>query len=356
MERFLERLDDLVFLDIKKEAIRSLAVIEGDYFPLPMLAERMIKESGDISKHDEVPFKYFIEGIFYCLGVDNNIKNKDKYIEILKNNLQSFNYIKGEIYRKISEEKILKAYFLLKGLFTVEDNLDNYDKLLKVCFEISVKNAKFIDEFKEIIATGKEKKLIISYLYEGYLFYHLKEYNNSKNALEEYVLNGGILTKEQENFKKELLNIVNFNLGKEKIFDDTSNALKLLLPLLDEFDDDPSLLYYIALGYRKLSIYEKAIFYLKEALFIDESFVDVLNELGLNYALMGLYDEAIKYFEKVYSSSKSIEAINNLLLCHYYMGHNEMVTKLIDDGNKVSKDDEIFLKTVEMIKSHSNVT
>jgi len=351
MERFLERLDDLVFLDVKKEALKNFIDIDEEYLSLPMFTDRMVVASINITKSDEIPMKNFIEGIFYSLGVCDNIKNKLKYVEIIKSRPECFNYIKGEIYKNIKEEKLFKAYLLLKGLFTIEENLENYEKLLKLCFELMSKNFKFIEEMKDIISIGKEKNLIISHLYESYLYYHLKEFDNAKSSLDDFLAHGGSLTKEQLDFKDDLSNIVNYNLGKEKIFEDPSFALKLLIPLMDDFSDDPSLLYYIALGYRKLGIYEKAIFYLKEALFIDESFMDCLNEMGLNYALLGLYDEAIRYFEKVYSSLKNIEVINNLILCYHYINNKTMVSKLIEEGKIIAKDDEIFLKTIEMIKN-----
>lgn len=353
MGQFLDRLDDLIFLDIKKEALKGFINIEDDFLTLPMLTGSMVKDSDRITKSEEIPMKNFIEGIFYCLGVCDTIKDKDRYIEIVKNRPECIDYIKGEIYRNIKDEKILKSYFLLNGLFIIEDTLENYEKLLNICFDLAIKNSKFVEEMKGIIDIGKENKFIISYLYESYLYYHLKEFTNAKISLEHFFEHGGSLTEEQEKFKKDLFNIVNFNLGKEKINEDPSLALKLLIPLIDDFNDDPSLLYYVALGYRKLGIYEKAIYYLKEALFIDESFMDVLNEMGLNYALMGLYDEAIKYFERVYSASKNIESINNLILCYYYTKNETMVAKLIEEGKTVSKDDEIFLKTIDMINNNS---
>ncbi|MCL2322956.1 MAG: hypothetical protein FWC47_12745 [Oscillospiraceae bacterium] len=343
MGQFLDRLNDLVFLDIKKDAIKSIVIIDEECVPLPIFTEKIINE--------ELPMTNFIEGIFYCLGVCENIKNKDIYLAILKNYKTSNSFIKGEIYNNIKDEKIQKAYFLLRGLFVIEDTLDNYSKLLTICFDLAVKNTKFIDEMKDLIDLGKQKDMMISHLYESFLKHHLKDYDGSKKALEEYIILGGILTQEEENFKNNLFNIVNFSLGKEKIFDDPSSALKLLIPLLDDFSDDPSLLYYVALGYRSLQLNEKAIFYLKIALSIDQSFVDVLNELGLNHAILGQYNEAIKYFEIVYSSLKSIESINNLLLCYYYNGNKAMVSKLIREGKEVSKDDEIFLRTIEMINN-----
>ncbi len=348
MEQFIERLDDIVFLDIKKETLKNIIHVDEDYISLPILTER-IMELG-LKEREEIPTKYFIEGIFYALGVYDKIKNHEQYMKILENTLGSINYIKGEIYTKIKEEKTLKAYFLLRGLFCIEKNIENYDKLSKLCFNIVSKNNEFIEEMKKIINIGKNNNYITSYLYESYLFYHLKEYENSKKCIEEYLSKGGKLTPYEENFKQDLWNIVNFNLGKEKVLDEPNEALKLLVPLIDDFSDDPSLLYYIAQGYRKIGLYEKAIYYLKEAEFIDRDFLDVLNELGLNYALLGLYNDAILYFERVYLSSKSIESINNLILCYHYTDNGKRVRELMDEGLKIYKDDEIFLKTIDIIK------
>lgn len=67
---------------------------------------------------------------------------------------------------------------------------------------------------------------------------------------------------------------------------------------MNKLEDNPTVYYYVAVAYRMLENYDKAIYYLNKALEIDNGLIDAVNELAINYAALENYDIAIKYLRK----------------------------------------------------------
>ena len=125
-------------------------------------------------------------------------------------------------------------------------------------------------------------------------------------------------------------------------------AIGTLLGLLDHFEKNPLLYYYIAIGYRKLENYEKAIYYLNESLSIESGILEVVNELGINYACLGDYDEAIKFFKKGFEASRDVEICTNIIMCYLNLGDEENAKLHLDIAKKLNPDDEIVQKIERM--------
>ena len=68
---------------------------------------------------------------------------------------------------------------------------------------------------------------------------------------------------------------------------------------------------------------KKAIYYLNDSLAISSDYVEVINELGINYACLGEYETAIKYFRTAFEVTKSIEICTNLIMCYLNIGDNK---------------------------------
>ena len=115
----------------------------------------------------------------------------------------------------------------------------------------------------------------------------------------------------------------------------------MLLKLTEEFDSNPLIYYYIALGFRKLEDYEKAIYYLKESLQIESGILEVVVELGVNYACIGEFNEAIKYFRKAFEASKEVEVCTNIVMCYLNLNDYENAKLHLDIAKSINSDDEI---------------
>ncbi|MNP49592.1 Tetratricopeptide repeat protein [compost metagenome] len=120
--------------------------------------------------------------------------------------------------------------------------------------------------------------------------------------------------------------------------------------MLDRFGDNPSLFYYVALCYRKLENYEKAIYYLNESIAIDSSIVETINEMGINYASLEDFENAIKYFRKAFEATRDIEICTNLIMCYLNSGDLKQARLHLEIAEKINKDDEIVKEIKEYMK------
>ena len=60
--------------------------------------------------------------------------------------------------------------------------------------------------------------------------------------------------------------------------------------------------------------YEKAIYYLNEALNIESNMPQVINELANNYASLGNYEKTIELLRKAFEATKSVDIITNSII------------------------------------------
>lgn len=120
-------------------------------------------------------------------------------------------------------------------------------------------------------------------------------------------------------------------------------SIGLLLSLVDVFDSNPLLYYYLGVAYRKLDNYEKAIYYLNESLNIESGILEVVNELGVNYACLGDFETAIKYFKKGFEASKDVEICTNIVMCYLNLGDKENAKLHLDIAKKLNPEDEVVV-------------
>lgn len=83
---------------------------------------------------------------------------------------------------------------------------------------------------------------------------------------------------------------------------------------------------------------------MNEALGIDNGFVDVINELGINYACLGNYETAVSYLRKAFEATRSVEICTNLIMCYLNMGNIEMAENHMKIAKKLAPEDEVVLK------------
>jgi tetratricopeptide (TPR) repeat protein len=348
---FENKLEAVMFLEIKRDRIRKLFNVEvsGEVY-LPIKSDKLLDRVKDVQKSEEIPVASFVEGMFYVLGIDDQFKYKDIYKKILDSLSSSIAFIKSVIFEKVKKEDFEEAYILLKGLIQLEFNEENINRLILLANNIKLKDKNFKDEFLEVIDKAKSfENNALPYLYEAILKREAEDFQGALNSINMHLSKGGERTIEVTEFIHSLKNIVNYEVGKELLYEDAGEALKLLLPLLDEYGDNAPLYYFIAVGYRILENHEKAIYYLNEALAIDDALVEVVNELGINYASLGDYDKAIGYLRKAFEATKSIEICTNLVMCYLNSGNLEQARNHLEIAEKLDKNDEIVLELKKIL-------
>lgn len=347
---FTEKLSNLLFLDVKRETINNLFRLElNEDLYVPIKSSQIVEDVKQGENFENVPLKYFVEGMFYVLGLDPQFRFSSDYINILRSKENNLSFIKGEIYDAIKQQKFEEAYIMLKGLFQVEANSDNLNKLLILADAIRQNNSLFKEELLEVINIGKDfENLSSPYLYEAQLYKEVCEYAKALHCLNIYKNKGGENTLEVKTLENALQVSASYDKGKELLYDNPKEALINLIPLLDQFSEDATLYYYVAVGYRLLQNYEKAIYYLNEAISLDNALVDVVNELGLNYASLGDFNTAIKYFREAFGATKSIEICTNLIMCYLNIGDKKQAELHLDIAKKINPNDDI-IKDIEKI-------
>jgi tetratricopeptide (TPR) repeat protein len=346
-----ETLNKMLFLEFSPKGIMEIFKIgldESIYLPL-----RSSQIIGDIESNrnmDSIDLKYFIEGMVCVLGCDEKFKFHKIYIALIKTDEAKYtNIVKGIIAEYIKKENYLDAYIMLKGLLSIQENADIYEKIIWVADIIRKEDQQFAQEEIVIIEKAKMYNIATPFMYEAFIYFENKNYEKALLSLISYEDNGGKLTEKEKLFKHEVEKMLNYEDGKQKLYEDPLTALKKLLPLVEDFDNNAILLYYIGVGYRLLKNYEKAIYYQNEALYIDNDLVDVVNELGLNYACINHFDVAVKYFSRAFEVTNSIEICTNLIMCYIYLDDKVNAHKYLELAKKIDKNDDIVSQIEERL-------
>jgi tetratricopeptide (TPR) repeat protein len=343
-----EKLEKILFLEVNLVALNKVFNVEiSDNVYLPVESTKIIDEVKSNKDLSDFNIGDFIEGMIYVIGCDPKFKFNEIYETILKSNVEVCEkVIKKAIYNKIQKDKLLDAYIMLKGFTIIEKSQDVYSKMLLLSDNLRKNNKSFIEEETNVIEEAKELRLPLAYYYESSIYYEKSEYEKAKIALNEYFTLGGDFNEEVKAYKDNLEYMASYTQGKELLYDNPNEALKKMLPLLNEGNENAVLNYHVAVAYRLVDNYEKAIYYLNEALSIDKDFVDVVNELGLNYACLGDYNTGIKYFLKAFETSKAIEICTNIIMCYMSMKNVEEAKKYLQIAKGINHDDEV-LKEIE---------
>lgn len=339
---FSEKLNNLMFLEIRKEKLKKLfnVTIEENVY-LPIKTDRIVDKIKSNNVED-IPVSFFIEGMFLVLGVDEKFKYNSYYVELLKHIPGSLSCVKGKIAEEIKSDNFDYAYILLKGILNIEENQDIYEKLLSLAEQIRSKNKDFKDEELTVIeAAIRYGGFPMPYLYLSILNKDQGDFSQAIHNLNMFLSGGGEKNSEIIEYNNSLKQMNDYEKGKELLYENPKEALKLFLKLVDELEENPSLFYYIAIAYRLLKNYEKAIYYLNEVLAIDTDMVQAANELGINYASIGDYNKAIGYMRKAFEVTKSIEICTNLVMCYINSGELEQAKNHLELAKKIDSDDEI---------------
>ncbi|MEY8763478.1 MULTISPECIES: tetratricopeptide repeat protein [Clostridium] len=353
---FAEKLSEFLFLEISRENVEKIfkVKIPQDIY-LPVNSKYIVEDVKSEKNMENIPLGYFVEGMYYVLGADENFKFGKYYKIILGSHRGNGKFIKGVVARYVKEKNYEDAYINLKGLSILEDTVELYDKLIIMVDKLRRKDNVYKEEEMNILEKAELKEnYALPYFYEALLKKEDGDYERALFCINTYIEKGGEETSDVTNLKQWMISIVNYDKGKELLESDPGNpteALKLLIPLLDIWGDNALLYYYIAVAYRMLENYEKAIYYLNEALNIDSSIVEIVNEMGINYASLGNYETAIAYLRKAFEATKSVEICTNLIMCYLNSGKLKDAKIHLEIAKKLDPKDEVVLQLENIIKN-----
>lgn len=346
---FKEKLSKLLFLELDWNGFKkNVGINEGislktkDLY-MPISSKYLANNAGNELKISNLPIYYFVEGMLIALGADETLSYCEDYIIILNNINESEDCGKSLVATRIKNAELDEAYLLLKGLYLSTGNEEYYKKLLLVGESIREEDKAFNEILLKDIEDGKEEfnKLPEPYLYKALILKSNGDFAGAKVEINEYLNKGGEVTKEIDVIINDIENISSYEKAIELLDESPEKSIGILLSLTDSFEKNPLLYYYLGVAYRKLDNFEKAIYYLNESINIESGILEVINELGINYACLGDYESAIKYFKKSFEASKEIEICTNIVMCYLNLGDKENAKLHLDIAKKLNPEDEI---------------
>lgn len=354
---FKEKLGKLLFLEMDKKGFKesinipSYVDFKNKDLYLPISPEYITSNVNNEVKIKNLPIYYFIEGMFFAIGADENLRFNEDYELILTYIKDTENCIKSIISKKINDDKLIDAYLLLKGFYRYSKDIDIMRKLLLVGESLREKDSAFKEILLQDIEYCEKNILKISetYLYKALILKDDKDFKGAKVAINEYLNNGGKITEDVNILIEDITNISNYEVAIEHLNDDPIKTIKLLIELLEKFDDNPLIYYYLGVAYRKLENYEKAIYYLNESLERESGIYEVVVELGINYACINDFESAIKYFKKAFEATKEVEICTNIVMCYMNLNNLEEAKLHLDIAKKINSEDEIVKDLEKML-------
>lgn len=349
---YKDKLASVLFLEVSRDAVKRIFNIDEEMdICLPARSSNIVDKVKEGNNLEAVPTDLLVEGMFFVLGGDSDFKYNKEYISILSRVPGSNAFIKGIIFGYVKKEQLEDAFILLKGLLRLEQSTENYDKIITLLENLRIKNKAFRDEEINILKSAKKiEGYARPFIYEAVIYKEKGDMEKALSCLDKYISKGGEETPEITDLKCSLKSILDYEKGKELVYSDPEKALRYLIPLMDQFGDDAALFFYVAVCYRMITNYEKAIYYLNESLSIDNNLVEVVNELGINYASLGRYEEAINYFRKAFEVTRNIEICTNLIMCYLNVGNMDQAQKHLDIAKRLDPNDEIVKKLENIIK------
>lgn len=347
------QLSTLIFLEINKNVLteqyplEELLHLEEDLY-LPLSPEYIAEHiTEDFTKN--LPLGEFVKGMYFVAGADPVFNQVALYKTILRA-LERQQVIKGYSVKLLKEEKKEEALTYLLGLYTIHGEEDVLKNLLVLLEELSLKNQEVLPLMLTYAEKAMEKDLLEGPLFKGSALRLQGDFRGALFFIREYLRLGGEETPELTEEIEFLDRKTRITEGEEILYEEPQKFLTLVLPLLSREEDNPRLLLMIAIAYRILGNHEKAIYYLNDALAMDGAYVDVLNEMGINYAALGNYEEAAQYFHKIFQDVRTIEILTNLIMCYINLGDFDKAKEHVAIGELMDSEDEILVEIKDYLK------
>ncbi len=342
-----DRLSRLLFLEFNPNKAGELFNINslkqtGDELYVPINPDFLIKKITNNEVPKDLPVSEFITGMAYALALDPDFTFVPQYRAMLKGYALTETILKKKVSELLKADQKEEAYILLKGLYEVTGDEETENVLLSTGEELALSDGEWMDEVLSLSELACENGNKNGWLIKGSLEGAVGNDRNSLTALKKYIELGGEETTELITRIEELERNTKAEEAYEMLYEDPKGALKIFLELYTLEASNPKLIYSIAVAYRLLGNYEKAIFYLEDAQALDPGFFDVLNELGLNFALLDDYATARDYFRTVFEATHEFGPMTNLIICLFNLGETDEALELYRQAQEINPEDDIL--------------
>lgn len=342
-----ERMNGLLYLEFDRKKASEIFTAPGlaetaEELFVPINPEFLVQRITENLVPRDLPVAEFIIGMAFALAVDPDFKYAAEYRAMLKGYEAAEPILKSKIAGLYDDGRQGDAYILIKALYEIAGDEETENILLSTGEELALKDPQWGDEVLEVTDLAIDNGNANGYLIRGSLLGARGDETGALTALRAYVTSGGELTAELAERLETLDRDTRAETAYQGIFEDPTGSLKALLELYPLERANPRLIYSIAVCYRLLGNHEKAIFYLEEAQALDPGYVDVLNELGLNYALINDYMTARDYFRAVFKATREVEPMTNLILSLFQTGETGEAMELYRQAAEIAPEDEIL--------------
>lgn len=350
-EIYLKReIEKTVFIETNKDLIVNIkgnpVLKKGEY---PLLPQDIV---GFAQKGlDGVPGDAIINGMIHIIACDPNFKYNNIYIDFLKSieGIESYIIMNIEKY-KSNETK--KAVIFATALLAVNPEkkyamnrcyllMELYEKvrLESVGGEILKSLEKLLTEYPDFAEPSY-------YLGEYYLD---KDLDKAKLYLRKCINDPKIHDRASELLER-IHSIENYDNAVDMVkAGNGQEALKILIPYVENNPQNLDAQYYTAVAYRQIRDPYKALDYLDNLLNYGET-LEVLSEIGLNLASLNDFESALEYFTKALKIIPSDSGvICNMGVCHLGLGNMDEAKHAFELASRINPKDEISKEWLKKI-------
>lgn len=341
-EYFKKEAQNLIFIELERPLTISLnnttiTLPKGDY---PIDSKSLINIA---QKQNNLTAQNIIDGMIMILGCDPDFPHAEFYLATLKKipNIESYIIHQIEENKKTSLKRAIiyinaliklnpKKEFQMNRIYLL---MDYYQKT-----NLNFLQDEILDSLKNLADQYIDYAAPNFYLGEYYLD---KDYDMAKHYLRRS-LNDQRFVKKAQEYLTKIEAIESYDKAVDLLKDGyPMEALKLLIPHIEQNPNNLDAKYFAAVAYRELQNYHKALYYLQELLQTLET-VEVLNEIGLNLAFLGYFNDAIEYFQRALKHRpQDSSIITNIGVCYLNLNDPTNAQKYFQLALQKNPNDEI---------------
>lgn len=316
-----DKLKNIVFLELKKDT--ELKGGNGSFvinkeLPLPINLNNLMNGIKTNEFEDSVDLKKINNGIIYLLGIEEDFKYREEYIEILNATiLKKDEYIFALALKEIERKNNLDAYIYLRARNSICDQTLESKfmemNILEYIYNEYIENLKdeeksmilerIIKEYEKIISKNPEYAPV--YYRLGYIYRAVSKYLKSKLYFEKFLRfsDNEIMKEEVREALKEIDDYANVEIAITYIsygkFEDAYASLQEITGLYPKKDE---VMYYKGLCEYYLGSPEKSIESINAAIDLDKTHEEYYNQLAISFIALGEEEKAIEVYKKAVSN------------------------------------------------------
>lgn len=347
IEYMKQELEKSVFIEVKENLTLDLkgnpVLKSGEY---PILSKDLLT----IAKGNKefITPSMLIDGMIYIVGCDIKFKYAESYKEFLLSvdGIENYIIMNIEDHKKDMVKTALVFSTALTNLYNKKEYFYNRIQLLMDLYEKNKQEfveKEILQSLNNLCELYPDFSLPHFHLGEYYLDkdidkakFHLRRCLSSDQTRGEAAR---LLTKIDDMEKYDnAVELIKNGLGLD--------ALKILIPMCDIYEDNLDIKYYTAVALRQTGSNEKALIYLSELLDNAER-SEVYSEIGLNLAELGDYEAAEEYFRKALKITPDDPGIIcNIGVCQFNLLKSEEAKKSFELAARLNPKDEIAAKWI----------